>query len=143
LPDLSSFPPALLQYESPPGSYFDAYPLLLLTESSLHEMQNRAPESLFDARRFRPNFLISDTVSSTPFPEHEWRGRRLQIGDAIVCVTIACPRCVMVTHGFEDLPEDPELMRALVRESAGNLGVYASVETPGRVRAGDPIRLLS
>ncbi len=143
LPDLSLFPPELLQYESPPGSYFDAYPLLLLTESSLREMQNRAPASLFDVRRFRPNFLISDTVSSTPFPEQEWRGCRLQIGDAVVCITIECPRCVMVTHGFEDLPKDSELMRALVRESAGNLGVYATVETPGRVRAGDPIRLLS
>ncbi len=74
LPDLSIFPPELLQYESPPGSYFDAYPLLLLTESSLLEMQNRAPESLFDARRFRPNFLISDTVSSSPFPDREWHG---------------------------------------------------------------------
>jgi uncharacterized protein YcbX len=143
LPDLSIFPPALLQYESPPGSYFDAYPLLLLTESSLREMQRRAPESLFDVRRFRPNFLISDTVSSTPFPENEWRGRRLQIGDAIVSVTIECPRCVMVTHGFEDLPEDRELMRALVRESAGHLGVYATTLTPGRIRVGDPIRLLS
>jgi uncharacterized protein YcbX len=143
LPDLSIFPAELLQYESPPGSYFDAYPLLLLTESSLLEMQNRAPKSRFDVRRFRPNFLISDSVSSAPFPEQEWRGRRLQIGDAILCITIECPRCVMVTHGFEDLSEDPEIMRALVRESAGNLGVYATIETPGRVRTGDPIRLLS
>ncbi len=142
LPDLSIFPPEILEFESPPGTYFDAFPLLLLSESSLREMQEKAPGSLFDARRFRPNFLVSDTQSSAPFPEQEWRGRRLQIGDAIVRVTVECPRCVMVTHGFEDLPKDPGVMRALVRESGGNLGVYATVEAPGRVRVGDSIRLL-
>jgi MOSC domain-containing protein YiiM len=49
----------------------------------------------------------------------------------------------MVTHGFEDLPKDPRVMRALVREASGNLGVYATVESPGRVSVGDSIQLLS
>jgi uncharacterized protein YcbX len=59
-----------------------------------------------------------------------------------VRVTIECPRCVMVTHGFEDLPKDPGVMRALVREAGGNLGAYATVESPGAMRLGDPIRLI-
>ena len=57
-------------------------------------------------------------------------------------VTVACPRCVMTTHGFENLSKDPAVMRALVRESGGNLGVYAKVEKAGRVCAGDSIELL-
>jgi len=142
LPDISIFPPELLEFESPPGTYFDAFPLLLLSQSSLDAMQERAPGSRFDVRRFRPNVLVSDTSSSNPFPEHEWQGRRLQIGEAIVRVTVGCPRCVMVTHGFDDLPRDPQVMRALVRESAGSLGVYGAVEEPGRVSVGDPVRLL-
>jgi uncharacterized protein YcbX len=143
LPDLSVFPPELLEFESPPGTYFDAFPLLLLSESSLREMQQRAPASRFDVRRFRPNLLVSDSDAATPFPEREWTGRRLQIGDAILRVTVECPRCVMTTHAVEDLPKDPAVMRALVRESGGNLGAYATVEAPGRVRVGDSIRLLA
>jgi uncharacterized protein YcbX len=142
LPDLSIFPPEILEFESPPGTYFDAFPLLLLSESSLRRMQEKAPGSRFDVRRFRPNLLVSAVDSTAPFPEQEWRGRRLRIGDAIVRLTVECPRCVMVTHGFEDLPKDPKVMRALVRESGGNLGVYASVEAPGRLELGDPIVML-
>lgn len=142
LPDLSVLPPELIEFESPPGTYFDAFPLLLLTETSLRSMQEKAPNSRFDVRRFRPNFVIADSGSSESFPENEWCGRRLQIGEAIIAVTVECPRCVMTTHGFEDLPNDPRIMRALVRESGGNLGVYARVERPGKVSAGDSIALL-
>jgi hypothetical protein len=142
LPDLSIFPPEIMEFESRPGTYFDAFPLLLLSESSLDEMQRRVPESRFDVRRFRPNFLVSSTDGEVAFPEQEWRGRKLQIGDAVVQITVECPRCVMVTHGFGDLPKDPGVMRALVRESGGNLGVYATVDKPGIVKVGDPIRLL-
>jgi uncharacterized protein YcbX len=142
LPDLSIFPPELIEFESPPGTYFDAFPLLLLTENALRSMREKAPDSEFDVRRFRPNFVLSASGSSVPFPESEWCGRRLQMGDAILKVTFECPRCVMTTHGFEDLPKDPKVMRALVRESGGNLGVYAAVEKPGRVRTGDSIALL-
>ena len=48
LPDLSLFPPQLLEFESPPGTYFDAFPLLLLTSASLASMQERAPGSVFE-----------------------------------------------------------------------------------------------
>ncbi len=143
LPDLSVFPRELFEFESPPGTYFDAFPILLLSESSLRAMQESAPGSEFDVRRFRPNLLVSNTDSSARFPERDWSGRRLQVGEAILQITIECPRCVMVTHEFEDLPRDPTVMRALVRESGGNLGVYATVEEPGRAKVGDPICVLA
>ncbi len=143
LPNIGLFPPELLEFESPPGTYFDAFPLLLMTEASLRTMQEKAPDSIFDARRFRPNLLVGETDSTAPFPEQEWRGRRLRIGEATIEVTVECPRCVMTTHGFDDLPKDPSVMRSLVREADGNLGVYAQVETPGRIRVGDPVERLA
>jgi hypothetical protein len=142
LPDLGRFPPEIMQYESPPGTYFDAFPLMLLSESSLRTMSERAPDSRFEARRFRPNFVLAETDAGVPFPEQDWQGRRARIGDAEIEFTIECPRCVMTTHGFDDLPKDPKIMRALVKESGGNLGVYAKVATPGRVSVGDAVDLI-
>jgi uncharacterized protein YcbX len=138
LPNLGIFPPEILQYESPPGTYFDAFPLLVMSQQSLDHMNQVAPESRFDMRRFRPN-LIVDAPSDDPFPELAWCGRKLRVGSAVLEVTFACPRCVMTTHGFDDLPKDPKVMRALVAKAEGNLGVYAKVAEPGQLRIGDEI----
>jgi uncharacterized protein YcbX len=142
LPDLTKFPPDILEYESPPGTYFDAFPLLLLTDASLRHMQAAAPASTFDVRRFRPNFLIETGPDAGPLPEFGWAGARLRIGDAEIVTTIECPRCVMTTHAVADLPRDPQVMRALVRDAGGSLGVYASIAQPGAVRVGDPVSLI-
>lgn len=141
LPDLSVFPRELLTFESPPGTYFDAYSVLLLTVRALDSMRRAHPERDFDVRRFRPNLLIDTADESAPFPEDAWLGRRLRVGEAVLRARVACPRCVMTTHGFDDAPADPGVMRALVKETGGHLGVYAEVEVPGTVRAGDAIEV--
>lgn len=141
LPDLGKFPPEVFEFESPPGTYFDAFPLLLLSRQSLASLAERAPDSRIDVRRFRPNFLL-DLPDDAPFPELSLVGKKVQLGEAVVSIQVDCPRCVMVTHGFADLPKDPGIMRKLVQEAEGSLGVYATVETPGLVSTGDVVRVL-
>lgn len=142
LPDIGKFPPEILQYESPPGTYFDAFPLLVVTTTSLATLQAKAPDARFDARRFRPNLLVEfEDGDEGGLPEAGWAGARLRVGAATLAVAMACPRCVMTTHGFADLPQDPTIMRTLVREAEGNLGAYASVAEPGLVRVGDAVSL--
>ncbi len=142
LPDLSVFPPEIMQYESAPGTYFDAFPLLLLTDATLRRLQKLAPASRVDVRRFRPNFVVATPNGVEDFAEIGWVGKRVRIGEAELSIPAACPRCVMITHGFDDLPQDPGLMRTVVREANQNIGVYARVERPGRVAVGDSVEVL-
>lgn len=138
LPDVSGFPDFLREFESPPGTYFDAFPILLMTTESLATLEQSAPEQAYHVDRFRPNLLV-ETGSDDPFPERSWLGQTLRIGTVELEITMNCPRCVMTTHGFRDLPKDPGIMRTLVRENGGELGVYATVRTPGEIRQGDSL----
>lgn len=140
LPDLRGFPKELAEFESPPGTYFDAFPLLVLTRSSLARMQETSDTSTFDVRRFRPNILLD--VDESGFVEDAWLGREAKLGGVRLSFELKCPRCVMTTHPFSDLPKDPTIMRKLVHENEGNLGVYANVTQPGSISIGDQLELL-
>jgi hypothetical protein len=139
LPDLASMPRELFEYESPPGTYFDAFPLLLVTDATLRRLGELATASRIDVRRFRPNLVIELGTGESGFVEAGWAGARLRVGRALLEVTLPCPRCVMITHAFADLPRDPGLMRTVVREANQCVGVYAVVREPGEVRVGDAV----
>jgi uncharacterized protein YcbX len=141
LPELAAFPPELFQYESPPGTYFDAFPLLVLTTASLARLARAAPGSRVDVRRFRPNLLIETVPDLEGYLESDWAGRKLRVGALELECTLACPRCVMITHGFDDLPKDAALMRAVVRDANQTIGIYARALGQASVALGDPVEL--
>ncbi len=141
LPDLTGFE-ELLEFESPPGTYFDAFSLSIMSQQSLTTMNQLDGDSLFDVRRFRPNLLVDIPDSDHPFPEQEWVGKTLSMGSVKLKIEMTCPRCSMTTHGFDDLPQDAQIMRKLVANSEGNLGIYASVVRAGKVSAGDSVSVV-
>ena len=138
LPDLTGFE-ELLEFESPPGTYFDAFPISIMSQQSLATMNQLEGESRFDVRRFRPNLLVDIPDTDHPFPEQAWVGETVSIGSVRLKIDMTCPRCSMTTHGFDDLPRDTEVMRKLVSHSDGNLGIYASVQSPGKISLEDHI----
>lgn len=131
------------------ASYMDAYPLSLVTTSTLAALGQLAPESRFDPRRFRMNVVLD--TGAPGFVENRWIGRRVGLGEATwVEVTEPDPRCVMTTLAQGDLPEDPGILRALMRHNRLDVGgpvpqpcagVYASVVAAGSLGVGDRVLL--
>lgn len=143
LPDLSQFPSEIIEFESPPGTYYDVHPLLLLSTSALRSLTSALPDSNVDVRRFRPSVVV-DTGDAEGHPEREWIGRRVRIGGAIVQVEGGCPRCVMVTRRIDDdLPQDRAILRHIVRDLGQDVGVYATVVEPGPLAGGDEVSLIA
>jgi uncharacterized protein YcbX len=134
----------------PERAFFDAFPLSVLTTSSLDRLGELEPQSLFDARRFRMNVIVETPAGG--FVENEWLGRTLAIGDD-VRIGVAQPdaRCVMPSLAQGDLPKDSHILKALVRHNmidvAGALypcaGVYAVAEATGAIRRGDHVSLVA
>jgi uncharacterized protein YcbX len=145
LPDFSGIPAAIMQevteFVSPRGTYFDSTELHLLTDTSVATLAALAPDSRIDVRRFRPNFFV-DCRERHGFPEIEWFGRRMRIGDVEAEVVMIMQRCVMAAHAQADLPYDRSIIRTLVRETGMNLGIGLNVVTPAPVAPADPVELL-
>jgi len=142
LPDLSVVPPELFELTSPAGTYFDLAPIHLLTTSTLRTLAARNASAQFDRRRFRPNVLVETTDATAALPEIGWCGRRLRIGEAVIAITIPTMRCSMTTQPTDELAKDTSVLRTIVRDADQNVGVYATVETPGVVALGDRVEIL-
>lgn len=129
-----------------PGTFFDCAPLHLLTTSTLEALGAEYPEGRFAPRRYRPNILVSGAGGG--FAENAWLGHEVSMGDVRARVAIPVPRCVMTTLAQDELPKDSGILRTAARVNMldvaglGNypcVGVYATVETGGTIRVGDPI----
>ena len=142
IPDLSTLPPEILEFTSPLGTYFDAFPIHAMTTSSLETMREFNPEATWDVRRFRPNFLIQTEPQIKGLIESEWAGKTVRLGSVEIRGEIPTVRCGMTIQAQENLPKDPRILRSIVKDADQNLGIYASVVTAGDVRVGDVVELV-
>jgi uncharacterized protein YcbX len=132
------------------GSFFDLFPLTVLTTSTLDQLARLQPGSVFDERRFRMNIIIN--TDDAGFIENDWVGRDLAIGDEIrLNITMPDPRCVMTTLAQDELSNDVDILRTLVQHNrievpgAGLFpcaGVYAVSQASGSLRTGDSVSLI-
>jgi len=126
----------------PPGAFFDGAAIHLLTTATMDALRKAHPEGRFEVRRFRPNVVVDSDSPDAAFPENDWIGRIVAIGDQVrFSVTGPCPRCVMTTLAQGDLPGDPGVLRTAAQQNKAHVGVYANVLSGGVIKRGDPVRL--
>ncbi len=139
---LSTIPGEYRAFMSPPGTYFDAFPVHLVSTTALASVAANVSETSGDVRRFRPNLVIDTGDSNEAFPEFAWAGRQIRIGNVVLEGVARTVRCSMVTLPQPRLERDTPLMRYLIREAAQDFGLYLRVVEPGTIASGDAVELL-
>jgi uncharacterized protein YcbX len=113
---------------------YAASPLHLLSTRSLSDLSVSLPQAVVDVQRFRPNVVVN-----TNSDESNWIGKQIAIAEYRGRVTERTTRCGMTMVAQTDLPEDPEILRTIVRSRQRCLGVYADIGSAGVISIGDSI----
>jgi uncharacterized protein YcbX len=118
-------------------SFADAYPLLLVGEGSLDDL-NRRMEQPLPMNRFRPNLVVA---GSGPFAEDGWK--TIQVGSIVMDIVKPCDRCVTTTIDQATGIAGKDPLRTLAQFRKWNGQVYFGQNvvhrTPGTVNRGDPV----
>jgi uncharacterized protein len=124
-------------------SFSDGFPLLLISEASLQDLNSRL-ELPVPMRRFRPNLVIS---GCTPYAEDEWQ--RIRIGEIEFEVAKPCSRCIIPTIDTETAQRNPdrEPLRTLAtyrrRDNKVYFGQNLIHRGTGLLKVGDPLEIIA
>ncbi len=89
--------------------FSDGFPLLLISEASLQDLNRRLPEPVA-MERFRPNLVVAGCDA---YAEDRWK--RIRIGEVEFLVVKPCSRCAITGVNPEDAQTGPEPLRTLSR----------------------------
>ena len=122
-------------------SFADSYPLLLISEASLEDLNARLAAPL-PMDRFRPNIVVS---GCPPYAEDGWR--TVRAGAVGLDVMKPCVRCVITTTDQQTAQRSTEPLRTLAtyrRDADGGVifGQNLLHHGPGALRVGDPVEVL-
>jgi ferredoxin len=124
-------------------SFADGYPLLLLSQNSLDELNQRSP-STHTMAQFRPNIVVSDTKA---FAEDRWK--LIRIGEVYFEIVKPCMRCVLTTINPKTAmrSEQNEPLKTLSTFRADeNGGIFFGqnviAKNEGMIRTGDRVEVL-
>lgn len=126
-----------------PVAFADGYPLLIISEASLKEL-NRRSSSEITMDQFRSNLVIQNC---TPFEEDSWK--RIRIGEVEFEIVKPCSRCNMTTFDPETgkkLPAgEPIKTLANFRRGKDNEVYFGQNLIPlneGQIQYGDTLEVL-
>lgn len=120
--------------------FADGFPLLLIAQASLDDLNARLPRPV-PMNRFRPNLVVSGLE---PFAEDGWR--RIRIGAMEFDVAKPCSRCVIPSIVQETGERDPAINRVLAgyrrRDGQIYFGQNLLYQGEGELRVGDEVEVL-
>jgi uncharacterized protein YcbX len=126
-----------------PLSFADGYPLLLIGQGSLDDLNSRLARPVA-MTSFRPNLVIA---GADAFAEDGWR--QLRIGEVLFEVAKPCTRCIFTTVdpelGQKSADREPLLTLAKYRRfKIGTcFGMNLIARSSGELRLGDSVEVLS
>lgn len=131
------------RYSTPPGMFVDLAPVHVMTKTSLATIGAELggdPDAV-DARRFRPNILLTLANPEDGLPESQWTGGRLSLGGAVLAVTMPTIRCVVPSRAQPGIEVDRRITKAVASRAGRCLGTYCWVNVGGPVSVGDEATL--
>ena len=147
--ELAGRPLRLVRCDEPgAGVDRDLGTVTMLADASLDELARQTERDGVDHRRFR---MLISVAGCGAHEEDEWLGGLVRVGEAVVRLHEQVARCAITTQnpttGVPDFDTLREIKRYRGARDAGgkyiDFGVFGEVETPGRVRVGDPVEPLS
>lgn len=121
-------------------SFADGFPLLLISEASLDELNHRLDEPI-EMRRFRPNVVVT---GAAPHAEDGWQ--TIRIGSVLCDVVKPCARCLVTTLDPDTGAAGREPLRTLggYRRWNGKVWFGQNVihRALGNVAVGDAVEVL-
>lgn len=123
-------------------SFSDGYPILIIGQSSLDDLNNRL-ENPVNINRFRPNFVFSD---GEPFEEDAWH--EFTVGNVHFFGVKPCARCIMTTidqETGEKKGKEPLLTLNKYRKAGNKIlfGQNVLINQLGTVSVGEDVKILS
>jgi uncharacterized protein YcbX len=124
--------------------FADGYPLLIISQESLDDLNDRLDEPV-PMNRFRPSLVLEGLGA---FGEDT--ARALRVGSCVIELVAPCPRCVLTTVDQETAVKGREPLRTLAQYRTqvfdGDRGIMfgqnAIPRTTGNLHVGDPVEIL-
>ena len=121
--------------------FADGFPLLMISEASLADLNARLSEPI-RMNRFRPNVVVADCP---PYAEDTWK--RVRVGEVELDLVKPCGRCATTLVEQETGTTGKEPLRTLATyrklgRPAPSFGQNAVHRSPGVLEAGSAIQIL-
>ncbi|XP_076252650.1 mitochondrial amidoxime reducing component 2-like isoform X2 [Rhynchophorus ferrugineus] len=127
------------------GLYSDLTAVLLLSQASIRDLNQRIGGSSVSVDNFRPNVVV-DGAQLEAYAEDNWEW--IKIGDVVLRNVKECTRCIMTTVNPENASRssDREPLKTLEKYRMSNgpsslptMGINCEVRKSGLIKVGDPV----